>query len=146
MELIKQTTKAFLKQSWSFAKLHWKLLLIGFAILFAAIFAKNKQQVISTLLQSATTAHQEHSADIAQLQTQLQHEIEQRTIIQKHYDDMIAQIQASHNEEALAISERYEAQIKALIEQYKEHPETMAQQISTQFSIPIVQFTEIKQS
>ena len=143
MELI--ALKVFAKQAWSAVKLHWKLIPIGLGIVFAFFFVRNKQQTIAALLQSATTASQEHNTNIAQLQTQLQQEIQRRTEIQKHYDDMIAQIQVQHNEEALAISERYETEIKALISQYKDNPEAMAQVINTRFAIPLVKFTVIPQ-
>ena len=114
-----------------------------FGAFYVIIFVKRKEDLLQSLLQQRASVEATHTANINQLQTALQQEIEKRQQVENRYAEMIASIKKDNDEAIAKLANQREKDIKEIMVLYHNDPLAMATAVSTTFNIPIVHFPEV---
>lgn len=143
MELTWLKIKTFFGKVWSFSKLYggYVLLFLGFV---AAMFAlKKKEDAIKSLVAEQERIRKAHQDNLAQLQGQVEGEIERRQAIEKQYDDLMTKIRTEHDAGVQQIAQTKATEIQAIITRNHNNPEAMSTAINQLFGIPVIQLKEV---
>ena len=141
LAIIKITT--FFKQIFSFLKLHWLNIVLFIGFLFALLFAKDKQETISSLLKDREELNKKHREEMDQLQQAVDENIKKRREIEKQYNDLMQRIQSEFDNGTKTIAEQKKKEIKEIIERNHNDPSAAASALNRLFGIRVIEIKEV---
>ena len=126
--------KKFLKKASAFCKKYWQILLgISIPIILSLIFRKRKD--LSGVL---NRVNEDYKKEIDTINSTYEIEIKKREDVQKKYLETIDEIEKRYSEKNEKLSSQKKKEIKKLVEENTDSPESLASKISELTGFEIV--------
>lgn len=135
MNLIK--LKSFLKTIWIFLKDNVFGILFAAFGLFAFFFAKNKQDLLSQIIENQKKLSDKHKEELEEIQKVKNEEIEKRVEIERHYQNVLSEIDKNQQISIDKLSKEKEKEVKKIITENVDDPNKMAERINSMFGFSI---------
>lgn len=127
-------------------KKYWYLLLFAATGVYVLAFAKNKDFLIEKMMQERDAMLAAHNTRISEIQAGVEAERLRREEIEKSYNALLRDIEASKQAKAQEIMAAHKEQIKDIIARNRNNPEAMAEAVNRLFGVSIVQVSPLKPS
>lgn len=126
-----------LKVVGAWLKGHWFLLVLAGALVYAAIFAKNKAVLVDQLLKEFKDQQVQNSRQLDELRRIQQEQITKQQEINQKYNEVLDRIQRDYQDQLHTLDIQKEVDLRHIIATNKDDPAAMARDINTLFGIPI---------
>ena len=125
--------QTFFRKFWSWCKKYWQIL-VGAAIPVVIWLLTRDSSSMNKVLESA---RENHKKEIDTINESHKNEIEQREKAQDRYFKLIKEIEAKYKNNKKVLDEKKQIEIKNLLDQHGEDPDTLAEKLSelTGFSL-----------
>lgn len=126
-----------LKVVGTWIKGHWLLLVLGAALAYAVLFAKNKASVVDRLLKEFQDQQAQNRKQLDELRKIQQDQITKQQEINRKYNEVLDKIQRDYNEQLRSLDVQKEADLRHIISVNNDDPAAMARDINALFGISI---------
>jgi len=123
---------------WLYVKRFWGVIPFVFLLIFAMLFAKNKQSTINELLKQQQDLSEKHRQDLAELQRIRDDERAKREAIEAQYRVVIDQINTTHQQAIENLSRQQQSELRQIITETKDDPDAMATRVNSLFGFQIL--------
>ena len=130
-------TKGALQVAGTWIKGHWFLLLLFAGIIYAFLFAKNKNGMIEQLMKELREQQAVNRQQLDDLRKIQQEHITQQHEINQKYNEVLDRIQKDYREQLNTLDAQKEVDLRHIIATNKDDPAAMARDINILFGIPI---------
>ena len=127
---------AFFKKAWLFLKRYAAELVLGAALVYALLLAKQRAGVVESLLGELKQTREQHRANVDNLNAQVEAEIVRRRSIEATYSRLLTEIQQKNSQTVAEISDLKQKELRELVEKHHDDPEKMAETVSRLFGVP----------
>lgn len=130
-------TVDWLKVAWTWVKGHFVLLLLIFAVVWAVLFAKNKQDLYKQLMEEFRGQQAQNAKELQDLRRIQQENLQKQAEITRKYNEVLDRIQRGYQDQLQTLDKQKEQDLKRIIEANHDDPNAMASDINALFGIPI---------
>jgi len=116
---------------------HWFLLVLAVALVYTAIFAKNKAVLVDRLLKEFKDQQAQNSKQLDELRRIQQEQITRQQEINQKYNEVLDRIQRNYQDQLHTLDVQKEVDLRHIIATNKDDPAAMARDINILFGIPI---------
>ncbi len=127
----------FLSVFWTYVKRWWLVVPFVGMVIFVILFAKNKSDDLSRLIDQQRKLSEQHRLDLVELQRVHDEEIQQRTAIEARYRAVIDQINATHDAAEARLAQQKQTEIRQIISETHDNPVAMTDRINSLFGFQI---------
>ena len=122
---------------WTWLKGNWLVVIIGIALVYVMILARNKQSLYDHLLKEFQGQMAQNHADLDALRQVQQDQIQKQQQITQKYQEVMDKIARDYAASLQTLDAQKQRQLHDIVAQNSDNPDVMAAQINTLLGIPL---------